>query len=298
METGHSFLAINLLVCIALVSIVLVYGNNRWASPIIAIFSRWMRWILFAGGIAFFALEFGWSDRPFWILAICAFLFWFLIETMLNWFAIQALSRSSIPLFPRFSEHSQANEWPVQKRFLHVREWLRKNDFQQLQSLKADLGFGLIVRNFIFQSADNKSRVQVVFIPQRSGNLTICFSFDSTTETGLRIVTDNFYTPFGGFYPDNWRLVRKTWTRRIQRLSQIHSKRLRKSKQTFLEWDNESPLEDLNGQQLQLERLNTELGFLYPYDLREEYGKITTEGCYRVWKEVWLLNYFGKSVSK
>jgi len=298
METGNSLLAINLLVCVALLSIFLVYWNNRWASPIVAIFSRWMRWILFAGGMALFSREFGWTDRPFWVLAVSAFLFWFLIETMFTWFAIQALSRSSIPLFPRFTEHSQSNDWPVQKRFLHVREWLRKNGFQQIQSLKADLGFDLIVRNFIFQSPDKKIRVQVIFIPQRSGNLTICFSFDSITDDETRVVTDNFYTPFGGFYPESWKHLRKTWTRSIESLYRAHLKRLRKSKLTFVEWEERDPLMDLNEQQLILERLNTELGFLYPRDLREEYGRISTEGRYRVWKEVWLLNYLGKSVSR
>ena len=39
------------------------------------------------------------------------------------------------------------------------------------------------------------------------------------------------------------------------------------------------------------------MGFLFPMNLRDEYGKITWEGRYRVWKEIWLLNYFGKAFS-
>jgi hypothetical protein len=30
-----------------------------------------------------------------------------------------------------------------------------------------------------------------------------------------------------------------------------------------------------------------------PHAEREDHGKISHEGRYRVWKEVWLLNYFG-----
>src|SRR5690625_1948020 len=202
MEAGDAPLELNIVVFIALLSIFLVYGNNRWGSPVVAIFNRWIRWILFAGGIAFISREFGWSDRPFWILAVSAFLSWFLIETVFNWMAIQALSRSPIPLFPHFTEHLQSNEWPVQKRFLKIREWLRQNGFQQLQSLTADLGFDRVIRNFVFEKSDKKTRIQVVFLPRRNGNLTACFSFDSLREDGVRIVTDNFYTPFGGFYPD------------------------------------------------------------------------------------------------
>lgn len=297
METGETPIAMNLVVLVALLSIFLVYANQRWASPIIAIFNRWLRWLLFALGIAVISRDLGWTDRPFWVLAVSAFLFWFLAETVFNWLVIQALSRSAIPLFPRFREHPQAEKWPVQKSFLRIRDWLRKNGFQQIQTLKADPGFGLLVRNFVFESSDRKIRVQVVFIPQRVGNLTVCFSFDSVSDEGVRVVTDNFYTPFGGFYPDEWQLARKTWTRSIQRLHKTHLRRMRKSGLQFVERE-ETPLEELNGQQTVLEQLNTELGFLYPRHLREDYGKITNEGRYRVWKEIWLLNYFGRSVSK
>ena len=32
-----------------------------------------------------------------------------------------------------------------------------------------------------------------------------------------------------------------------------------------------------------------------PQGAREENGKITYEGRYRVWKEIWMLNYLGRS---
>ncbi len=44
-----------------------------------------------------------------------------------------------------------------------------------------------------------------------------------------------------------------------------------------------------------MERLNTELGFLFPHADREKFGKMTDEGRFRLWKEVWSLNYFGRS---
>lgn len=59
-------------------------------------------------------------------------------------------------------------------------------------------------------------------------------------------------------------------------------------------WTTE-PLGDLNLQQRELEEVNTELGFLFPRSQREDHGKITYEGRYRVWKELWLLNYFGRA---
>jgi hypothetical protein len=57
-------------------------------------------------------------------------------------------------------------------------------------------------------------------------------------------------------------------------------------------WEN-SPIDDINQQQQQMEMVNTELGYLLPHAEREEYGKITPEGRFRVWKEAWLLDYLG-----
>ena len=55
------------------------------------------------------------------------------------------------------------------------------------------------------------------------------------------------------------------------------------------------PLADLNAAQNDMDRVNTELGFLHPHSEREDFGKITHEGRYRVWKEIWTLNYLGRS---
>ena len=52
---------------------------------------------------------------------------------------------------------------------------------------------------------------------------------------------------------------------------------------------------DINLSQHQLDQLNTEMGFLVAQPEREERGKITQQGRYRVWKEIWTLDYFGRS---
>ncbi|HRI82628.1 MAG TPA: hypothetical protein PLF88_09350, partial [Opitutaceae bacterium] len=57
------------------------------------------------------------------------------------------------------------------------------------------------------------------------------------------------------------------------------------------------PLVDLNAQQHELDQLNTRLGFLNPQPEREEFGKISQAGRYRVWKEIWMLNYLGRAAS-
>ena len=78
------------------------------------------------------------------------------------------------------------------------------------------------------------------------------------------------------------------------RLLARHRARLTRAGETPVPWTDD-PLTDLNDQQKELERVNTELGFLVPPGQREECGKITQAGRYRVWKEYWLLQYLGRS---
>jgi hypothetical protein len=266
--------------------------NRTMASPSVAIVNRWLRWISFSLAIAWLTEYLGWSGRPFWVLAITAFLLWLLVETLYLWFAISALSQSPVPLFPKFSVNTSGEEWPAIKRAIHVRDWLRRSKFTQLQALLADIGSGIHLRISVYQDPDAKLRVQVIFIPVNPAAVTLCFQVSSETESGMRYTTDNLVLPFGGFYPENWSVERRPWTRDLSRLIRKHLQRLAEDGQTQVAWSTD-PLEDLNNQQRDLDRLNTELGFLFPQAMREEYGKMTFEGRYRVWKEVWQLNYLG-----
>jgi hypothetical protein len=273
-------------------SLILTQLNQRLASPVIAIFNRWLRWFVFSLGAASVCTQFQLIDRPFWVLLVGFVLIYFLIETGYRWLEIHALSVSPMPLFPRFAVNSSGEEWPTHPRLLTLREWLRQQGFRPLQSLKAEVGPGIYLRTSVYQDATGNLRVQITFLPQPGGGITVCHTFSSQTTEGDRIVTDNLFLPFGGFYPENWFVERHPWTRSAARLLQRHEQRVRAVQAPLVAWDLE-PLGDLNQQQREVERINTELGFLLPHAEREENGKISHEGRYRVWKEVWLLNYFG-----
>jgi hypothetical protein len=232
------------------------------------------------------------TERPFWVLALTTFLLWLLLETLYNWIAISALSQSSVPLFPRFTVNTSGEEWPAVKRIIDVRDWLRRNRYTQVQALVAEIGNGIHLRASVYQDPEARLRVQVLFIPVNSQAVSACFSVSSETESGVRYTTDNLFLPFGGFYPENWSVERRPWTRRLPSLVKKHEARLKADGQTPVAWSS-TPLDDINEQQRDLDRLNTELGFLFPQAMREEHGKMTFEGRYRVWKEVWQLNYLG-----
>ncbi|QYM79012.1 hypothetical protein K0B96_17175 [Horticoccus luteus] len=275
-----------------ILSLVLMQVNQRLASPALAILERWLRWLIFAAGGARICVDLGWIDRPFWTLAIVFFLFWLLGQTLYNWLGIHALSVSPLPLFPRYSANQSGEEWPVQPRLLRIRDWLRANGFKQVQALRAEVGGGIYLRVSVYQDAEAKVRVQVTFLPLANGAISVCYALTSVTAQGSRFVTDNLYIPFGGFYPEDWFVERHPLWRSLAHLVARHQRRVAASAEVAVPFTND-PAADLNASQHELDALNTELGFLHSPGEREERGKITYEGRYRIWKEIWLLNYFG-----
>jgi len=275
-------------------SLILGQLNQRYASPLLAIVDRWLRWLVFAFGAAQLCRDFELINRPYWVLTVMFFLIWFLGETLYNWLAISALSVSPLPLFPRYAINASGEEWPVQPRLLKIREWLRAQGFRQTQALKAEVGGGLYLRVSVYQDAAATLRVQITFLPQSNGAIGLCYTLTSLTVDGERYVTDNLTVPFAGFYPENWFVERRPWSRSLPRLLTRHRARLLAAKVIETSFTTE-PLYDLNATQSELDRLNTELGFLHPHPEREDFGKITHEGRYRVWKEIWMLNYLGRA---
>ena len=272
--------------------LLLFYINLRVASPILAIPIRWLRWILFALFVGQTNEQFALINRPFWVVAGLVFVLWFLLESGFNWLKVSAISLSPLPLFPRYVVNTSGDEWPTQKRLLHVRDWLREQRFIHVQALKAEIGGGIWLRTSVYHDPAGKVRLHVLFVPQENGAITACYSVATLTTGTRRYVTDNLYIPFGGFYPESWHVDRNPWRRNLHRLVARHRERLEKSGEQPITWEI-SPIDDINQQQQHMEVINTELGYLLPHAEREEFGKITPEGRFRIWKEAWLLDYFG-----
>ncbi len=282
---------------LVVMAVVLYYLSARTSSPIIAIFARWIRWVFISLVIASVLEITGIVDRPFWVLAATGFLGWCLVETLYNWLAIDAMSKSNFPLFPRFKANDKGGEWPNEEGFIRLRERIRHAAFTKVAALIAEFDEHFAVRSVVFTNPERNIRLQVTFFPYRAGSLATSFSFTSILSDGTRLITDNHYMPYGGFYPDNWSIERKPWTRTFGALLQRHLERMDATGKPF-EFISADPLSDINEQQASLERLNYELGFLTPAHKQEESGRISYAGRYRVWKELWLLSYFGIAVAK
>lgn len=290
---GKEDVFVTMILALMFLMVVFGYASGRMASPIMAIFARWCRWLVISLSVASLLRLLEWSAYPYWVLATASFLGWFLIESFYNWLAIEALSRSQFPLFPRFVPNTRGNEWPNHKRFIALRDWLRFNGFKHTTGLVSEMGQEIAIRSSVFHSGDGAIRLQVLFLPHRSASLLDAYVLTSQMENEDRIMTDNFFLPFGGFYPESWFLERKPWTRSIATLLSRHKERLEAHGSPPIPFDDEV-VDDLNRQQRTLEQVNIDMGFLFPQNQREAYGKITREGRYRIWLELWCLSYFGR----
>jgi hypothetical protein len=283
-----------LLALVLIYALLIVVGRQR-SLPLLALFTRWWRWLTFAFAVAYSLNWFMDGRQSYAVLLGTGLLIWPLLETIYNWVAVLALSRSSLPLFPRFSINDAGDGWPAQPDLLKVRTWIRQNGFKSLQNLRSELFEGFTLRTTVFSNEAQTLRLQVMFIPQKNGQIQPSYTFSSVGADDRRLITDNIQLPFGGFYPEGWQLSRHPLTRSPAALLRRHQRRLATAGFEPLPQTGD-PLEDINEQQERLERLNTNLGFLFPRALREEHGNITREGCYRIWKEIWLINYFGITV--
>ncbi|WP_269539480.1 hypothetical protein [Cerasicoccus fimbriatus] len=271
-------------------------ANNHWQSPVLSILNRWLRWLLFAFTVAAAAREFGWSERPFWVLAAVSFLGWFLLETLYNWLEVCAVSKGPIPLFPRFRKNSEGDEWPADKRFILLRDWLRSTGFKKMDSLKAELIKDFVIRSSIYQDEQGLVRLQVMFFPNGVNSHQVCYVLTTKTREGERVITSNLTMPFGGFYPEKWFIVRKPLMRKLDKLLRYHRRRLLREGVNVEMWEDDDSLDDMNRQQTSLEIANLQSGYLLPHEFQEEHGRLSFEGRYRLWKEHWMINYLGRTV--
>jgi len=280
---------------VAMLALVLAWSSGRIASPLAALAARWVRWaaISVLGAAALQSIQ--WFQHPFGVLVLVSGLVWFLIESGYSWLAITALSRSDFPLFPRFDENPAGDEWPNQKKCIAMRNWLRQNGYKRSAALIAKVGEQVLVRLSVYTSADGLTRLSVMFFPNARGLYVNCVSFHSLASDGTRLVTDNVFLPFGGFYPENWLVDRRPWTRGLEQLSALHAARIDAYGTSFVPM-NDSPLDAINAEQQELESLNRKLGFLSQPDEQESEGRISHAGRYRVWQELWMLNYMGRAL--
>ena len=278
-----------------IVFLVLMWVNRTQGIPLLGVVNRWIRWVFFSVAVGVLFVDQSWTDRPVWVVSTVAFLGWFLIETLYYWLYTRAISYSEVPLIPMY-RIADREEWPVDARLIELKNWLRTHGFKQAAFLKAELAPELFIRDAVYENEAKNIRVQVMFLPVRTPRVQPFFIISSVAEDGRRLITQNIPMPFGGTYPENWNVVRKPLMRDLQKLLKVHESYAKSLEIEPIEFED-TPIDEINGQQQLLERTNIKSGFILPHEYHEDYGMLSSDARYKLWKEIWMISYFGHASS-
>ena len=262
---------------------------------IIRLFSHWARWLTFACAFSLMLTYFEWSNRADWVHFISGLAAWFILETLYYKISIHMLNISEMDLFPKYKNDTNENLWPINKEMLKIKDLLSEEGFKEEETLKAEIIAHLVIRQAVFLDETRKIRLNVLFIPNAKNEIKLFYSLFSHKTSGEYLLTDNQNMPFGGYYPDHWTVNRYPISHSLKKLLKKHREAMSESEGEWsvVEGDIRTKTNRL---QWELEKKNREMGFLNEPN-REDKQQISSEGCFRIWIEMWLLAYFGKTLS-
>ena len=262
---------------------------------IIRLFSHWARWLTFACAFSLMLTYFEWSNRADWIHFISGLAAWFILETLYYKISIHMLNISEMDLFPKYKNDTNENLWPINKEVLKIKDLLSQEGFKEEETLKAEIIAHLVIRQAVFLDETRKVRLNVLFIPNAKNEIKLFYSLFSHKTSGEYLLTDNQNMPFGGYYPDHWTVNRYPISHSLKKLLKKHREAMSESEGEWSELEGDIRTKS-NRLQWELEKKNREMGFLNEPN-REDKQQISSEGCFRIWIEMWLLAYFGKTLS-
>lgn len=262
---------------------------------IIRLFSHWARWLTFACAFSLMLTYFEWSNRADWVHFISGLAAWFILETLYYKISIHMLNISEMDLFPKYKNDTNENLWPINKEVLKIKDLLSEEGFKEEETLKAEIIAHLVIRQAVFLDEARKVRLNVLFIPNAKNEIKLFYSLFSHKTSGEYLLTDNQNMPFGGYYPDHWTVNRYPISHSLKKLLKKHREAMSESEEEWSEVEGDIRTKS-NRLQWELEKKNREMGFLNEPN-RENKQQISSEGCFRIWIEMWLLAYFGKTLS-
>jgi hypothetical protein len=254
----------------------------------------WLRWVCFSVCFALLMQHTGWLSNPLWVLICVGALLWCLLDTLYIWMLVNFLSKSEVPLFPRYRVATQAHSWPADRASIRLRDWLRARGFVKRATLTSDLTPEVALHLVVFDHPSEHLRIQVLFFPRGKQRWQMAFVVTSQMPNQECVLTDNVPMPFGSSYPPSWFVSRCPLVGCIERLIKRHQARLR----TYgVEPVPLEPAEDVCGElnrlQQELEAHNRRTGFLSAEATEAGEDRLSTQGRYQLWKAFFLMNYFG-----
>ena len=289
------FVSKELLLLLLAVYCLLHILNQLFSIRILELINHWVRWLSFACGFSWVLTFFEWSMRPDWVHFISGLAVWFILETLYYKISIHMVNISEMNLFPKYTNDTDENLWPINKEVLKVKDWLSKEGFKNEETLKAEVVAHLTIRQAVFLDEARTIRLNVLFIPNPRNEIKLYYSLFSLSASGDCLMTDNQNMPFGGYYPDHWTVNRFPVCHSLETLLKKHQAAMKSKGVEWSKIDGDMRTKT-NRLQWELERKNREMGFLNEPN-REDKQQISSEGCFRIWTEMWMLAYLGKTLS-
>ena len=200
-----------------------------------------------------------------------------------------------MPLFPRYVVNSSGDEWPTQQRLLKVRDWLREQPLcpragaqgrAGRRHLAAHLGLSQPRRHAApacAVCAAGKRRHHGVFQPRDAHHGRAALRHRQSLHSLRRFLSRELARRAQPVAAQPGRSIVARHQAAVERQDPAKPRSGGKS----------APIDDINQQQQHMEMRSTPSSVICCPTPREEYGKITPEGRFRIWKEAWLLDYLG-----
>lgn len=280
---------LHLLLTVSLLSIFFHWLHMRTQWRVLGIPIRWCRWILFSLFVAYLANGFGLTERPWWVVAVCAAGLWFFGETGYNWFIIRTLNTAKKTFTPHFIQENTELPWPKTQRGIADRDYLRQAGYTEATTFVVKNMRTIYLKGAVYLNPESTVRLCVFFIANKTNWLQY-YIVQSVGHDGALLLTDANPVAFGGEYPKNWQVKRMPFTHTLATLLRAHQQwTLKYRTQPVLS----GIIEDLNAQQVELQRFNEQNGYLNTEARRDTEGQLTPHGRYKLWKAMWILDYFG-----
>lgn len=277
-------------ICI-FVLVVNSYLKSYLRAPQTIILSRWVRWIFTCLGFALLAKVYWLPLAPLPLIFFTNFILWFIFESFMIWRQIRRISTLQVPIFPKFAEMESANLFFPNTLRQPMEESLAKLGFSMEKILRIDDPKMPQTICPVFRSENRKIRLLIklqYILPQQ---IKTSISIYSIREDGDVFLTENNSNIYGGYYPKKWHVVRRPLMQNVDKLIKYHQNRVEKKNLQKLD---SSPIDEINGFQNALKLENLRRDFIVSE--KEERLFLSSNACYRIWLEVWLLTYLGRSI--
>ena len=271
--------------------VILNLRRSQLFWPILLVLHRWS-WILFFCSIVYFLWDcFGFFHPPTAIFMLILVLLWFIIRTGFIWYTINKLNKSNYPFFPNFKPIPEYKAWPILLYFLKAKNEIQIEGFKQMQCLNFNMDKKNSLNLVIFKNAKDTIRLEFHIFMYLGRVMSQAYTFYSQTRTKI-YVTDSSLLPFFGVYPKNWSVKKNPLEPSWQKLYAIHKKQINSQKKPLMRW-SVAPIDQIVHRHKILADYNQLQGYIHPHSQWKKDRRLTQEGCYRLWLNTWLMEFFG-----